>query len=241
MVLGLHGETPADVVALADYVDWVHVGQLKKGVRCLKAHAPDGVVFAGQIRPSRLFRGFRPDWTALRILWQLRERNAETLFSSVADYFEENGLHVLPSTTFMEGCLARAGAMNRVRPRRAVRRDIELGVRIAREGSRLDIGQTVVVKNGTVLAVEGFEGTDRAILRGGDLGHGRVVVVKVAKPGHDIRFDVPCIGMQTVESLKAAHARALAVHAGKTLFLRMEEVMSACDKLGISVTGIELD
>ncbi len=239
-VVAMHGETPPEVADLADHVDWVHVGQIRRSIRCLKAQAVEGVVFAGQIKPSRLFGGLRPDWTALRLLWQLKERNAETIFRAAAEEFERQGLRMLPSTSFMERYLAPVGQLNRVRLRRSVRADIEFGLRIAREVSRLDIGQTVVVKRGTVLAVEGFEGTDRAIVRGGDLGHGGVVVVKVAKPNHDLRFDVPCIGLRTVESLKHAGARGLAVQAGKTLFLNMDEVLAACDEARIAVVGIDV-
>lgn len=239
-VVAMHGETPPEIADFADHVDWVHVGQIRRSIRYLRAQAVAGVVFAGQIRPSRLFGGMRPDWTALRLLWKLQERNAETIFSAVAAEFERCGLHVLPSTTYMESCLAQVGVIGRVKPRRAQLADIEFGLRIAREVSRLDIGQTVVVKRGTVLAVEAFEGTDRAIARGGDVGHGGVTVVKVAKPNHDVRFDVPCIGLRTVESLEHAGAKALAVHAGQTLFLRKAEVIAACDAARIAVVGFDL-
>ncbi len=238
-VAALVDETDPTIAALADHVDWVHVGQLRRTMQCLNAQGVRRMMFAGQVRPGRLFGGFRPDFLALRLLWGLKERNAHSLFGAVADAFAARGFTVLPAVTYMDECLAAAGTLGRRRPSRSQQRDIAFGLRIAREISRLDIGQTVVVKNGTVLAVEGFEGTDQAIRRGGELGRGGVTVLKVAKPGHDLRFDVPCIGMATVESLQAAGARTLAVHAGMTLFLEKEKVLAALDAAGICVVGVE--
>ena len=238
-VIGMHGETDPAIAALADSLDWVYVGQLRRTMAALRRRGVSEVIFAGQVRPGRLFKGMRPDWTALRLLCRLKERNAESIFSAIAGEFERRGLRVLPSTTFMEDALARVGVLGRVKPGRAVRDDVAFGVRIAREIGRLNVGQTVVVKRGTVV-VEAFEGTDKAIRRAGEIGHGGVTVVKVAKPGHDLRFDVPCIGMRTVESLCLAQARALVVHAGRTLLLRRERVLAACDAAGIAVIGVEI-
>ena len=240
VAIAMYDETSPEIEALAHHVDWAYPGQLRRAIKCLKNHSIRNVVFAGQIKPGRLFRGLRPDLKALKLLWRMRERNAHTIFSAAANEFERSGIHVLPSITFMDEALADAGVMGRVRPNRAVFRDIEFGTRIAREVSRLNIGQTVVVKRGTILAVEGFEGTDKAIVRGGELGRGKVTVVKVAKPNHDLRFDVPCIGMRTVESLKKADARALAVQAGMSLFLQREQVLQACNAAGIVVYGIHM-
>ncbi|MFO7821359.1 MAG: UDP-2,3-diacylglucosamine diphosphatase LpxI [Lentisphaeria bacterium] len=238
VAVAMKGETSPDIAKYADHVEWVYVGQIKKSINSLLKHQADGVIFAGQVQPSRLFKGLRPDLKALQLLWGLKERNAETLFSTVATEFEKSGLHVLPSTVYMQDALAGEGPLVGKQPGKKLQNDIELGWRIAREVSRLDIGQTVVVKKGTVLAVEGFEGTDKAIKRGGELGFGGVTVVKVAKPNHDMRFDVPCIGMQTVKSLIAADAEALAVQARKTLFLHKDKVFETCKKHGIRVIGI---
>lgn len=236
--IAMNGETSPELSNYVDHIDWVYVGQIKKSIRALQRQHAKNVIFAGQIKPSRLFKGLHPDMKALKLLWSLKERNAETLFAAVAGEFEKAGLHVLPSTTYMETALAAAGVMAGKNPNGRIQRDIDLGWRIAREISRLDTGQTVVVKKGTILAIEGFEGTDKAIRRGGELGHGDVVVVKVTKPNHDMRFDVPCIGMRTVESLIAANARALAVQAQKTLFLHKDEVLAACRQHGITVVGM---
>jgi len=239
-VIGMHGETDPAISGLADSLDWVYVGQLRRSIAALKRRGVEEVIFAGQVRPGRLFKGLRPDWTALRLLCRLKERNAESIFSAIGAEFQRCGLRVLPSTTFMEEALAPTGLLGRVRPGQAVREDIDFGVRIAREIGRLNIGQTVVVKRGTVVAVEAFEGTDKAIRRAGEIAHGGVTVVKVAKPGHDLRFDVPCVGMRTVESLRLAGARALVLHAGRTLLLRRERVLAACDAARIAVIGVEI-
>ena len=239
-VVALRDETAAEIETLADHVDWVHVGQLRRTMRALHQQKITEVMFVGQIRPGRLFGDIRPDFLALRLLWGLKERNAHTLFGAVATAFEQDGFRVLPAYSYLETWLAAEGVLGRVRPTRAQWRDIRFGAGIAAGVSRLDIGQTVVVRNGTVLAVEGFEGTDQAIRRGGELGKGRVTVVKAAKPGHDMRFDVPCIGLTTVESLVAAGAGALAVQTGKTLLLERDKVLAALDAAGIAAVGIEL-
>jgi hypothetical protein len=240
-VVALHDETAPDIAALADHVDWTHVGQLRHTMRCLQAQQVKEVMFVGQVRPGRLFGDIRPDFLALRLLWSLKERHAHSIFGAIADAFERAGFRVLPAWRYLEADLARDGVLGRCRPRRAQRRDIAFGLRMAAGISRLDIGQTVVVRNGTVLAVEGFEGTDAAIRRGGDLARGgRVTVVKVAKPGHDVRFDLPCIGLQTVASLQAAGAAALAVEVGRTLFLEREAVLAALDAAGIAAVGVRL-
>ena len=240
-VVALQDETDPAIAQLADSVDWVHVGQLKRTMAHLRNRAVTEIMFVGQVKPARLFGGIRPDLLALRLLWRIKERNAHTLFGAIADTFTANGFTVLPAITYLDDLLAPAGVIGRVRPTSKLQRDIAFGVRIAREISRLDIGQTVVVRNGTVLAVEGFEGTDKAIRRGGELGKGGVTVVKVAKPGHDLRFDVPCIGRTTVASLRTANARVLAVQAGKTLFLEKDAVLAELDAAGIAVVGIALE
>jgi len=234
----MYGETSLEIETLADTVGWFYVGQLDRAIRFMKDAGVTRCMFIGQVRPRRLFTGFRPDLRAFRILRRLRERNACTIFGAVADEFEREGMRVLPCTTFLEHWLAREGVLGRVKPGKRVQQDIAFGRRIAEEISRLDIGQTVVVKKGTVVAVEGFDGTDETIRRGGLVGHGGVTVVKVAKAGHDMRFDAPCIGLRTVESLRMARARALAVTAGKALLIHYDQVLAACDRAGIAVVGL---
>jgi DUF1009 family protein len=238
-VVGMHEETDPAIEALCDSLDWVYVGQLNKAIKALKRHNVAHVVFAGQIKPGRLFKGLRPDLRAVKLLGKLREKNADSIFSGMAAEFEKDGITVLPATTFLEDQLASVGPMGRHKPNKEQLADIELGWRTAREVSRLDIGQTVVVRTGTIVAVEAFEGTDRAIRRGGEVANGSVRVIKVAKPHHDMRFDVPCIGLRTVESLRQAGADVLALQARMALFLDRDETIAELDKLGIVVYGID--
>jgi DUF1009 family protein len=238
-VIGMHDETDPAIEALADSLDWVYVGQLNKAIKALKRQSVHHVVFAGQIKPGRLFKGLRPDLRAVKLLGKLREKNADSIFSGMAAEFEKDGITVLPATTFLEDQMAASGVIGKHSPNKQQRADIELGWRIAREVSRLDIGQTVVIRTGTIVAVEAFEGTDRAIIRGGEVANGEVRVVKVAKPNHDMRFDVPCIGLRTVESLETAGADVLALQSGMALFIDKNETISRLDELGIVVYGID--
>lgn len=237
-VVAVKGDARTEVAETADSATWIHAGQLTAAIRWFRKQRIERVVFAGQITPARLFGGLRPDIRTFRLLRRLAERNAESIFSAVCDEFFREGIEVLSSTLFMGDALAPDGQLTERTPSKRERSDIAFGLRVAREVSRLDIGQTVVVKRGTVLAVEGFEGTDQAIRRGGDLGRGKVVVVKVAKPDHDMRFDVPCVGMTTLESLRAAGATALAVHAGQTLLLEKAKFVESLDANGIAAVGI---
>ena len=233
-------EADPELATLADSAEAIHVGQLRRTLDYFHKQGVKDVMFAGQVRPGRLFGGIRPDFAALRILWRLKERNAHSIFGAIADLFETDGFRVLPAITYLDNWLAGEGVLGRRQPGRSQKRDLEFGIRVATDVSRLDIGQTVVVKNGTILAVEGFEGTDKAVRRGGELGKGGVTVVKLGKPGHDMRFDVPCIGLNTVESLKAAKAKTLAVQTGMTLFLDRPAVLDALDAAGIVTIGFKV-
>ncbi|MFW5802412.1 MAG: LpxI family protein [Verrucomicrobiota bacterium] len=237
-IVAVRGDARQEVAEVADSATWIHAGQLSAAIRWFRKQRIERVVFAGQITPGRLFGGLRPDMRTFRLLRRLAERNAESIFSAVCDEFSRDGIEVLPSTLYMGDALAPSGQLTKREPTKREQSDIEFGLRVAREVSRLDIGQTVVVKRGTVLAVEGFEGTDQAIRRGGELGRGKVVVVKVAKPNHDMRFDVPCVGMTTVESLRAAGATALAVHAGQTLLLEKATLVESLTADGIAAVGV---
>ena len=215
----------------------MRVGQLGKLIDAAKKSGAPRAIMAGQIAPSNLFH-LRPDFRALVILAKLKERNAETLFGAVAAELAAVGVELLPATTFLDDHVAGSGliAGPRLKPRAVS--DIEFGFRIAKETSRLDIGQTVVVKNGTVLAVEAFEGTNETIARGGALGRGNATMVKVSKPGQDMRFDVPVIGTKTLEAAAAVGIRAIGVEAGKTILLDRAKVSSLAVDLSISLFGI---
>jgi len=174
------------------------------------------------------------------LLGRLKKRNAETLFGAVADELAKAGVELLPATTYMEDYLAEKGLIAGPEPAKRLIEDIIFGFEIAKEISRLDIGQTVVVRNGTVLAVEAFEGTDQAIQRGARLARGGAVVVKVSKPRQDFRFDVPVIGCQTLDAASGAGAKAIAIEAGKTLLLDKEALKVSAKEKRITIYGYKL-
>jgi hypothetical protein len=215
------GETDPSLSDLVDEIHWMRVGQLGRLLDAAKKSGATTSMMAGQIAPKHLF-DLRPDVRALLLLATLRERNAETLFGAIARELEKAGLPLLLATTFLEKHLAVEGLIAGPKPKSRQMEEIAFGLHIAKEVSRLDIGQTVVVKKGTVLAVEGFDGTDATIRRGGELGQGQAVVVKVSKPRQDMRFDVPVIGPRTLETAAAAGVTAIAIEAGCTLLLEAD-------------------
>ena len=237
VVAAFEGETDPALVSLVDEVEWMRVGQLGKLVSFFKKRSVTDVVMAGQIAPKNLF-DLRPDVKALLLLGKLKTRNAESIFGAIGEELAKAGATLLPATTFLEDHLASPGLIAGPKLSRREEDDVRFGYGIAKEVSRLDIGQTVVVKNGTVLAVEAFEGTNVAIKRGGELGRGEATVVKVSKPDQDFRFDVPCIGPQTLEAARDAKVRVLAIEAGRTLLLEREKLLATAGEHRISIFGI---
>ncbi len=191
---------------------------------------------SGQIAPKNLF-DLRPDWKTLLLLARLKRRNAESIFAAIGDELGKAGITLLPATAFLEDSLAPVGLIAGRKLSRREEEDVTFGFEIAREVSRLDIGQTVIVRNGTVLAVEGFEGTNEAIKRGGALGGKNAIMVKVAKPNQDMRFDVPVIGVATVAVASEAHLRVIAIEAGRTLLLEKEALIEAAVRSNLSVVA----
>lgn len=188
----------------------------------------------GQIAPKNLF-DLRPDLRLLKMLSKVKERNAESLFGGIAAEMEKDGIEMLPATTFLDDLIPQTGAVCGPALNDDQLSDADFGFRIAKEVSRLDIGQTVVVKKGTVLAVEAFEGTNEAIKRGGEMGRGNAMMVKVSKPNQDYRFDVPVVGPSTIETAAEAGVTAIVVEAGSTLLLGKDEIESLCEEKGISI------
>ena len=231
-------ETDPALAGLVDEMRWLKVGQLGRLTAYARETGARQAIMAGQIAPKNLF-DLRPDFAALLVLARLKERNAETIFGAVADALAREDVELLPATTFLEEFLAPEGHFAGPRPRRRAQEDIAFGLRIAKEVSRLDIGQTVVVRNGTVLAVEGFEGTNEAIKRGAALGRGQAVAVKVSKPDQDFRFDVPVIGPLTLEAGAAAGLSALAVEAGRTLLVEPDRLRALAGEHKIAILGVK--
>jgi UDP-2,3-diacylglucosamine hydrolase len=232
------GETQGMIRTYADEVVWLHLGQLGALLDAVKAAGITQIVMAGQIKPTRLF-SLRLDAMSLRILRGLKSKNAHTIFGAVADELKGVGAELMPAYCFMESEMPDAGTLGTCVPTESNQTDIELGMQVAKTTSGLDIGQTVVLKEGTILAVEGFEGTDDTILRAGKLGGAGAVVVKVAKRGHDMRFDIPVIGTRTFKMLKKAKSSCLAVEAHRTILLEREKLVAEADRLGIAFVAFD--
>jgi len=216
-------ETDAALAGLVDEIVWLRVGQLSKMISAFTERGIQQCVMVGQIAPKNLY-DLRPDLRAMSLLLRLKEKNAHTIFGAIAEELKQDGVELIEATPWLKPLMPQAGFQLGPQPSNEQKADVDFGLRIARETSRLEIGQTVVVKNGVVLAVEGFEGTDQCLARGGELAgkDGGAVAVKVAKPHHDMRFDIPCLGAQTLETCAAAKIAVLALEAGRTLLLEQE-------------------
>jgi DUF1009 family protein len=240
VALAFENETDPKLAELVDDIVWVKVGQLSKMISAFQDRAVKQCVMLGQIAPKNLF-DVRPDLRALAALLKLREKNAHTVFGALIDELAKDGIEVVEALPWLQPIMP--GKDFHIGPKLTAeqREDISFGLRIAKEISRLEIGQSVVVKDGSVLAVEGFEGTDACLRRGGELsGKDRAaIVVKVPREKHDRRFDVPCIGAQTLRVCAEAGISALAFEPGMTLLLDREEVEQLCKKHRITVTTVQ--
>jgi len=217
-------------------IHWISIGQLGQCLRVLKDAGVTQALMAGQVKHAKLF-DIRPDMTLLNVLMRLKARNTDALISAVADVLRDNGIELLSSTTFLGPLMAREGVLTKRAPTDEERGELEFGYRVADAIAGLDIGQTVAVKSAAVIAVEAMEGTDAVIARAGALAGPGVCVVKVAKPKQDMRFDVPVVGVSTIEAMKSAGAAVLSVDAGRTLMIDGEAVIRAADAAGITIVG----
>lgn len=215
----------------------VSLGHLGKCIKILKEDGVSQVVFAGQVKHAKIFSGIIPDMTLLSVLPKLKARNTDALISAVADVLRERGIELLDSTVFLRPLLAKAGQLTERAPTDTEQADFAFGYGLADVIAGLDIGQTIVVKNKAVVAVEAMEGTDDVIARAGRLAGGGVCVVKVAKPNQDMRFDVPVVGLATIEAMKAAGATAMTVDAERTLVIDGDRVFAAANHSGIAMIG----
>ena len=240
-VIAIKEEAFPDLEASARKADaalhWVSLGQLGKCIKLLKAAGVSEAVMAGQVRHVKIFSGIIPDLTLLSVLKRLKARNTDALISAVADVMKDEGIHLLDSTMFLAPLLAREGVLSNRAPDERERADLEFGYRIADAIAALDIGQTIAVKHKAVVAVEAMEGTDEVIGRAGHLAGPGVCIVKVAKPKQDMRFDVPVIGLATIQAMRIAGATTLSVDAGKTLVLDGEHVFASANEAAIAIVG----
>lgn len=231
-------ETNHELEDETDNICWVKLGQLGKILNFFKNNGVKETVFAGTITKTRIFRDIMPDMKGLTLWNKIDVRQDDAILRAVAAAFEQEGIRVLASTIYLEYLLFPRGVLSKRKPERKEIEDIHFGWKIARGIGELDIGQCVVVKERSVLAVEAIEGTDAAILRGGQLAGGGAVVIKLRKPGQDFRFDLPATGTKTVETIVRSGSAVLAVEAGQSLLFDRAEMITAANKAGIVVVGV---
>ena len=234
-------ETMPELEVKADVIRWVKLGQLGKIISLFKNEGVRETVFAGTITKTRIFRDVLPDFKGLTLWNKIDIRLDDAILRAVAQTLEDDGIQVIPSTCYLDHLLFPHGVLTRKKPSPSQWDDICFGWNIAREIGRLDIGQCVVVRDRSVLAVEAIEGTDAAIRRGGELANSKAVVVKVKKPNQDFRFDLPATGEQTIATLAAVKGAVLAVEAGQSLIFDREAMVRAADQAKIVVVGIRAD
>lgn len=222
--------------ARADF-HWVSLGHLGKCIRILKAAGVQQAVMAGQVKHVSIFSGIIPDLTLLAVLSRLKSRNTDALISAVADIMRAEGIELLDSTAFLAPLLAKPGVLTNRAPSEDERADFEFGYQMADTIAALDIGQTIAVKHKAVVAVEAMEGTDEVIGRAGHLAGPGVRIVKVAKPSQDMRFDVPVIGLATIQAMRIAAASALSIDAERTLVLDGKDVFASANEAHIAIVG----
>lgn len=230
-------ETDPALAQKVDEIVWIKVGQLSRLLSAFKERGVTRCVMVGQLAPGNLF-DVRPDLRAVALLLKLKERNAHSLFGAIADELKKEGIELVEPVRWLRPLMPGAGFVIGPALTERQKEDAAFGFRIAKEISRLEIGQTVVVKDGTVLAVEGFEGTDACLRRGGELARGKgAVAVKVAKEKHDLRFDIPCVGARTLETCQAARISVLVFEAEKTLVLERPEAEALAKKHKITLAA----
>lgn len=236
--IAFKGLSPEELSRISDATYWISPGELGRLIEILKEEGIKRAIMAGKVPKDLMFTDLKPDLRALALFLRLKDRKDDSILRALAEELESEGIILEKLPVYLEHLLTPKGVLTTRSPSEKEMKDVEFGLDLAREMGRLDIGQTVVVKNQAVLAIEAIEGTDEAIRRGGRLGRGDVVVIKVSKPGQDMRFDVPVVGLKTMEILKEAKAKVLALEAGKTIILDKEPMIREADETGISIIGI---
>jgi len=239
-VFGLKGIACESLSSVCDHYEAIEVGKLGRLIKAIKKSGINRVVFAGKVPKTLLYRmDIVPDLRAVKLLMSLKDRKDDTIMEAILSELEKEGIRTVETTAFTGALMMPASCLTKRQPTDSELLDIKFGAELAREMGRLDVGQTVVVKERAVMSVEAIEGTDEAIRRGGNLAGKGGVVVKTAKPGQDLRFDVPVVGPDTLESLKEGGCSVLALEAGKVILFEREEMIRRADSAGISVVGFD--
>jgi DUF1009 family protein len=240
VVAAIKEETSPDIERQARTVHWLSLGQLGKLIKTFKAEGVTRAIMAGQVKHKQIFSGILPDLKMMQVLASLATRNTDSMIGAVTRVLEDEGIQLMESTAFLAPLLPAPGVLTSRSPSQDEQTDLDYGYKLARELGRLDVGQTVVVANAACVAVEAMEGTDAVIERAASLVNGRPLrVVKLAKPNQDLRFDVPVIGVPTVEVMKRAGVTAMAIEARKTLMIDREDLLRAADAAGIVIVAVE--
>jgi UDP-2,3-diacylglucosamine hydrolase len=233
------GETEPALSERVDEIVWIKLGQLGHLIKALKKNGARKTILAGTITKKKMFENLRPDLRGLAVMSRLAVFHDDDILRAIADELAKEEIEVVSSTLYLPDLVAPPGCLTRRKPNRTEQEDIRFGWHVAKELGRLDIGQCVVVRKKTVLALEAIEGTDETILRGGSLGREKAVIVKVSKPHQDLRFDVPAVGIETLQTMARVKASVLAVEAGKTLIFDKKEMITYANKTGISVIALQ--
>jgi UDP-2,3-diacylglucosamine hydrolase len=238
-VIALKEEASPELEKCARRLHWVSLGELSKAIDLMHREGVKRAVMAGQVKHNKIFSAIRPDWKLAKLLVSLPRRNTDSLIGAVAKVLEEEGIHLVDSTLFLKPLVPEAGILTRRTPTPSEKADIAYGLAVARQIAGMDIGQTVVVSGCACVAVEAMEGTDQAIERAARIAAGKpLVVVKVSKPGQDMRFDVPVVGLPTIEQMMKSNATALAVDAAKTLLFDREQLLDTANSAGITIEAV---
>ena len=237
-VAAIREETDPEIEKVADNFTWVGIGQLGKMLRFFKDEGVDKAIMAGQVKHVQIFGRAIPDVRMLKMLLRLPRRNTDTLIGAVANELAAEGIELIDSTYFLKDELPQAGTLSKRAPDERERSDIEYGLEVAHEIARLDLGQTIVIRDRACVAIEAMEGTDAVIRRAGELVRGKLTVVKIAKPDQDMRFDVPVVGVPTIESMIQAQATCLCLTAGKTLVFDREDMIKLANKHKIAIVAV---
>lgn len=228
-------EADEELTRLSEKIQWLHLGQVKRLIKFFKQNNVNRAVMLGAVRKTRLFTDVKPDMKAISIIAGIRHTHDDAIMRAFADGLEKEGIKIESSTLLLPELLATKGIWTIRKPSRSEKKDIQLGLSIAREIGRLGIGQSVIVGGGSILAVEAVDGTDATIQRGGQLGKGEAVLVKVCKPNQDFRFDVPSVGVQTIETMSHYDVHVIAIEAGRTVVFDRSEMISAANENDITI------
>jgi len=237
-VAAIREETDPSIEKIADRLTWVGIGQLGKMLKFFKTEGVDKAIMAGQVKHIQIFSNAIPDVRMLKMLLRLPKRNTDSLIGAVASELAHEGIELIDSTHFLKDQLPTVGTLTKRAPDDRERSDVAYGLEVAREIARLDLGQTIVVRDRACVAIEAMEGTDAVIRRAGELVRGKLTVVKIAKPDQDMRFDVPVVGVPTIEAMIIAKATCLCLTAGKTLIFDRDEMIKLANKNKIAIAAV---